>query len=178
MRYVIVSVVKGEGGNFNNELRKDVFEKFKAKSSKLPAHFTIKSPFEYDGDISELEKELEDFSKKAKSKPYKINGFNHFDDRVIYMEVNMSREAKKTHDKLIDRLEKISYINFKKHDGKDKVFHITVTSKKLPPKFKDVWDYVNEFNCEYADEFDNVTLYKWEDNTWKVHKEYKFNKTL
>ena len=48
MRYVVVSVVKGEAGNFNNNLRKEVYEKFNAKSSKLPAHFTIKSPFETD----------------------------------------------------------------------------------------------------------------------------------
>ena len=53
MRYVVVSVVKGEAGDFNNKLRKDIFNKFKAKSSKLPAHFTIKAPFEYDGDISD-----------------------------------------------------------------------------------------------------------------------------
>ena len=32
----------------NANLRKEVFEKFGAKSSKLPAHFTIKSPFEAD----------------------------------------------------------------------------------------------------------------------------------
>ena len=54
MRYVVVSVVKGEAGNFNNNLRKEVYEKFNAKSSKLPAHFTIKSPFETDN-IVQLE---------------------------------------------------------------------------------------------------------------------------
>ena len=35
MRYVIVSVIKGEAGDFNNNLRKEVYDKFKAKSSKL-----------------------------------------------------------------------------------------------------------------------------------------------
>ena len=59
MRYVIVSVVKGPAGNFNNNLRKEVFEKLGAKSSKLPAHFTIKAPFEAD-DISDLDKVLQD----------------------------------------------------------------------------------------------------------------------
>lgn len=42
MRYVIVSVVKGKAGQFNDKIRRDVFKKFKLKSSKLPAHFTIK----------------------------------------------------------------------------------------------------------------------------------------
>ena len=45
MRYVVVGVVKGEAGDFNNNLRKDLFEKFKARSSELPAHFTINAPF-------------------------------------------------------------------------------------------------------------------------------------
>ena len=40
MRYVVVSVVKGKAGIFNNNLRKEVYKKFNAKSSKLPAHFT------------------------------------------------------------------------------------------------------------------------------------------
>ena len=65
MRYVIVSVVKGKAGNFNNNLRKEVFQKFNAKSSKLPAHFTIKAPFEYD-DIEELEEVLQNFCKTGR----------------------------------------------------------------------------------------------------------------
>lgn len=172
MRYVIVSVVKGEAGDFNNELRKDVYEKFKAKSSKLPAHFTIKAPFEYSGSIESLEKTLEQFVLKEKSAPYKLESFSHFDDRVIFMDVKMSKEGKILHDKLIERLEKLPYINFNKKDGKDKKFHVTITSKKLPPKFKVVWDYVNEFSCNYHCVFDNITIYKWEDSTWNLYKEY------
>ena len=116
MRYVIVSIVKGPAGDFNNNLRKDIFSKYKAKSSKLPAHFTIKAPFEYNENITDLENCIEEISKKEKATPYKIDGYNHFDDRVIYMDVNMSKEAKKVHDELIDKLSTISYINFKNND--------------------------------------------------------------
>ena len=31
LRYVIVSIVKGSAGDFNNKMRKDVFNKFKAR---------------------------------------------------------------------------------------------------------------------------------------------------
>ena len=84
MRYVIVSKVNGPAGFFNNNLRKDVFQKFNAKSSKLPAHFTIKSPFESDN-ISDLEVILKNFADKNKKQRYTIKGYDHFDDRVIYM---------------------------------------------------------------------------------------------
>lgn len=171
MRYVIVSVVKGMAGNFNNNLRKEVFQKFSAKSSKLPAHFTIKAPFDYD-DISELEKTLENFSKTHKKAPYNIKGYNHFDNRAIYMEVNMSREGKILHDELFDELNKIDYINFGEKDGKDKIFHVTISSKKIQKIFHELWDYVNHIPCDFDCEFDNISLFKWQDNTWKLHKEY------
>ena len=174
MRYVIVSVVKGKAGNFNNNLRKEVFQKFNAKSSKLPAHFTIKAPFEYD-DIDELEEVLQNFCKTHKRASYKIKNYNHFDNRAIYMEVIMSKEGKKLHDDLFDELNKISYINFGEKDGKDKIFHVTISSKKIQTIFDELWDYVNSIPCDFDCEFDNVSIFKWKNNTWILHKEYKFN---
>ena len=174
MRYVIVSVVKGKAGNFNNNLRKEVFQKFNAKSSKLPAHFTIKAPFEYD-DIEELEEVLQNFCKTHKRAYYKIKNYNHFDNRAIYMEVIMSKEGKKLHDDLFDELNKISYINFGEKDGKDKIFHVTISSKKIQTIFDELWDYVNSIPCDFDCEFDNVSIFKWKNNTWILHKEYKFN---
>lgn len=176
MRYVLVSVVKGPAGDFNNNLRKDVFSKFKAKSSKLPAHFTIKSPFEED-DINELENVLEKFSDYNNQENYIIKGYNHFDNRVIFMDVIMSKKAKSLHDRLIDDLSKIPYIKFNDRDGKDKVFHITVSSKKIQNIFPKLWDYVNKIPCEFECSFDNICIYKWEDNTWKLHKEYLLKKS-
>lgn len=172
MRYVIVSVVKGEAGDFNNNLRKDVFRIFEAKSSKLPAHFTIKAPFEYDGSIEKLEKSLQDFAEKEKAEPYRIEGFEHFDDRVIYMKVAMSKKAKEVHDRLIDIMSKFPYMDFRRKDGKDKTFHVTITSKKLPPKFNKIWDYVNKIQCDFDCSFDNICIYKWEDYTWKLYREF------
>jgi 2''-5'' RNA ligase len=174
MRYVIVCVVKGEAGEFNNNLRKELFQKLKAKSSKLPAHFTIKAPFEYENEINDLIDVLEEFSKTAKAEPFTIDGYDHFDDRVIFMKVNMSKEAKAVHDKLIDNMSKISYVDFDKKDGKDKVFHITLASKKLKSLYARAWDYVQQYPCEFKGLFDNVTIYRWEEETWKLYKEFSF----
>ena len=174
MRYVIVSVVKGEAGKFNNHLRKDIFKKFKARSSKLPAHFTIKSPFEYDGSIKDLEYSIKEICSTEKAAPYIIDGYNHFDNRVIYMDVNMSTEGKNVHDKLIETLSKIPYINFTKSDGKDKIFHITLSSKKIQKIYTELWDYITRFKCTFECTFDNICIYKWEENTWQLHKEFIF----
>lgn len=176
MRYVVVSVIKGEAGEFNNNLRREVYEKFKAKSSKLPAHFTIKAPFEYDGNIKELEKCIENYCISHRMESLEIKGYNHFDDRVIYMDMVMSREGKILHDGLVEKMSEIPYIEFTNKDGKDKVFHITVSSKRIKSIYYDLWNYVNKYPCKFKGNFDNVSIYRWENNTWILHKEYLFQK--
>ena len=47
------------------------------------------------------------------------------------MKVIMSKEGKILHDNLIDSMSSIDYINFDKLDGKNKIFHITISSKKI-----------------------------------------------
>jgi len=174
MRYVIVCVVKGEAGDFNNNLRKELLEKLNAKSSKLPAHFTINAPFEYMGEIFELNKVLENFTNNAKAEPFTIEGYDHFGDRVVYMKVNMPTEAKAVHDMLIDNMSTVPYIEFDEKDGKDKTFHVTLASKNLKPLYNKVWEYVQQYPCEFKCSFDNVTIYKWQEGTWKVYREFKF----
>jgi len=176
MRYVIVCVVKGEAGEFNNNLRKELSEKLNAKSSKLPAHFTINAPFEYDGEVTELNKALEDFSENEKAEPFLIDGYDHFGDRVVYMKVNMSTEAKGLHDRLIDIMNTIPYIEFKENEGKDKTFHITLASKRLKPLYYKVWEYVNQYPCEFKCSFDNITIYNWAEGTWKLYRTFRFKK--
>ena len=176
MRYVVVGVVKGDAGDFNNNLRKDILEKFKARSSKLPAHFTINAPFEYDGEVNELSRVLGDFSENEKCTPFMINGYDHFGDRVVYMKVNMSTEAKAVHDRLIDKMSTVPYIKFEKKDGKDKTFHVTLASKGLKPLYNKVWEYVHQYPCEFKCSFDNVTIYNWKEGTWNLYKEFKFIK--
>ncbi|OPJ58596.1 2'-5' RNA ligase family protein [Clostridium chromiireducens] len=173
MRYVIVCVVKGIAGDFNNNLRKELFEKFKAKSSKLPAHVTIKAPFEYEGEITELEKVLEEFCEKEVAEEFTIDGYDYFDDRVIYMRVNMSKQAKNIHDKLIDKMREVSYIEFDKKDGKNKIFHVTLASKNLRPIYNKVWEHIQLYSCNFQCSFDNITVYNWKEGTWKLYKEFR-----
>ncbi|WP_455715530.1 2'-5' RNA ligase family protein [Anaerosporobacter sp.] len=173
MRYVIVADVRGKAGVMNRELRQEVYEKFGAKSSTLPAHFTIKAPFEYNVSIEDLKIKLRDFAKREKAEPYQIKGYNHFDRRVIYMDVIMSKGAKAVHDRFIDLLESFPYIRCNAKDGKDKKFHITVASKKLDPIYDQVWEFVHRYPCDFECRFDNITLYRWEETKWVVDEVFE-----
>ena len=175
MRYVIVCDVKGEAGEFNNRLRQEVYEELGAKSSSLPAHMTLKAPFDEE-DITELEEKLEAFCKREKAQTFKIDGYDHFDDRVIYMKVNMSVEGQAMHDRLIDELSEVPYICFDKKDGKDKIFHVTVSSKKIGLIYKQLWEYVHQYPCQFECLFDNISIYKWDETSWKLHRVFELAK--
>lgn len=177
MLYVIVCVVKGEAGALNNHLRYKVWEKFKLRYSKLPPHFTIKAPFEYDGELLELNQMLNNFVQKEKAQPFKIKGYHHFDNRVIYMDVKMSQAGQAMHDRLIDQMSEIPYIQFDQQDGKEKIFHVTVASKKLRPCYEMVWQYVTQSPCNFETLFDNICIYKWDGGTWKLYQAFTLSST-
>lgn len=172
-RYVLVCPIEGKAGEFHDRLTNDVCRKFNKKRQKLPAHITLKAPFESDK-IEDMENMLEGFVSTRYKTPIKVSGFGKFRRDVVYMDVDVSQEAKKVHDQLIDELRKIPWIKFKSNEGKDKVFHCTIVSKKLQDKFEKIWDYVNEYTCDFGVCFDNLSLYKWKDNTWVLYRKFKF----
>jgi len=175
-RYVLVCLIEGKAGKFHDRIVNSVCHKFNKKPQKLPAHITLKAPFETNK-IEEMENVLESFVAKRDKTPIKVEGFGKFRSDVIYIDVKVSQEAKKVHDELMDELVKIPWIEFKSNEGKSKVFHCTIVSKRIQDKFKEIWDYVNEYTCNFNLYFDNLSLYKWQDNTWVLYKKFKFRET-
>ncbi|MBC2581009.1 2'-5' RNA ligase family protein [Clostridium sp. DJ247] len=171
-RYVIVCDLKGVASNFHNKITEDVCSRFNKKRQKLPAHITLKAPFETDK-IYELIPVLEKFANKYIAAPIEIKGYGKFRQDVIYMNVKVSEETKKMHDDLFDELNKIPWISFKKNEGKDRVFHCTIVSKSIGDKFYEIWDYLNQFPCDFHEMFNNISLYEWKDNTWVIYKVFK-----
>lgn len=173
-RYVIVCAIGGEALKFHEKLTNDVCYKFNKKRAKLPAHFTIKAPFET-SNIKEVMDILDDFCKINYSAPMKIQGYGSFREDVIYMDIKMSPQAKKVHDALIDKLQKISWMNFKSNEGKNKIFHCTIVSKRIQDKFKEIWNYVNNYPCNFNEYFHNISLYTWKNNTWMLVRRYNLD---
>lgn len=176
MRYVLVCNINGEAAKLNAKLAADLQYKFNAGRSKLGAHFTIKAPFETDEkNITSLKNILEKFQNVFKGYEMSIDGFDKFREDVIYMAVSPSKEAKEVHDKLIDELKKLPWLEWKRNEGKDKVFHCTIVSKRVKENFKEIWDYVNRHQCNFKSNFDNITLYKWEKNIWVLEESYELS---
>ncbi len=173
MRYVIVCLIKDEALEFHEKLVADICDKFKVKRQKLPAHFTIKAPFEMDN-ISDLEKLTEEFCDKRKITNISLDDFGHFREDVVYMNVNPSRAAVLIHDEYIDALKTLPWLTWKKNEGKGRIFHCTLVSKISYGKFENIWRYASSFSCYFETTFNNISILRWEKDRWITHKEYKF----
>jgi 2'-5' RNA ligase len=172
-RYVIVCLIKGPALDFHEKLVGEVCSKFNVKRQRLPAHFTIKAPFETDN-IIEIQQVTEEFCNQNEKTDISMRNFGHFRDSVVFMDVIPSKEAIDIHDKYIDALSEVKWLDWKKNEGKGRVFHCTVVTKLFPEKFKSIWSYVNKFPFSFDLQFDNISILRWEKDKWVTFKEYVF----
>lgn len=172
MRFVIVCLLSKEALNFHEELTNDICKKYEVKRQRLPGHFTLKAPFETEN-IDELLNLVEAFCRQNSKAPIEIKNYGHFREDVVYMSVNPSLAAIKIYNDLIDLLKTIKWLEWKKSEGKGKIFHCTLISKIPSGKFKAIWDYSNQFLFDFEADFDNITVLRWEKDKWSIYREFK-----
>jgi 2'-5' RNA ligase len=156
-RYVIVCLFHGDILEHHEKITSSVCSLFNVKRQKLPAHFTIKAPFEY-GDISELEEVTKEFCASHLASPLTLSDYGHFRNSVVFMDVQLSKEAEDTHNNYIECLKKINWLEWKDNEKKHKVFHCTIVTKLFLDKFKEIWDYVIKYPYKYNSFFDNISI--------------------
>lgn len=171
MRYVIVCLIKGNALKFHEKMVSEVSWKFNVRRQRLPAHFTIKAPFETDR-IGEIEKLTEDFVRGKKAEKAHINEIGHFRDNVIYMGIEMSEEALHIYNEFIEALRTQPYLEWKRNEGGEKVFHCTLATHLNENNYNDVWQYLSKYNPDFPIYFDNISILRWEKDRWITYKEF------
>lgn len=89
------------------------------------------------------------------------------------MNVIENKEMRDFHKGFVKAIKEVNYISFGSHEGENAIFHVTVSSKKVSFVFDEMWQWINQFNCNYNVLLNNISIYKWQDNTWKLHKRFE-----
>ena len=174
MKIVLVYLIKGPAKKYQNKLAKEVgprFGEYHLIKNPIPAHITLKSPFEVEN-IKGIEQLLRRLVKNQKKSIIKIKGFGNFRRFVAFFKTKFSLEAKKTQKQLIKELSKAGIkiqefdINFKPH--------ATIAYGNTKKTFNDIWGYLNKIKKpNFNLEFDNITILKKPRKYWKIYKEFK-----
>lgn len=173
MKYLIVILIKGLAEKYQQKLLYLIAERFKVKGAiqrRPPAHLTLKSPFETN-DIKPIESVIEQFCKSHQKSSYKLSGINHFDKRVIFIDVLSSEEMNKTYLEFMKHLKNKTKIQFKEFDGNTH-FHSSLARTDIQDKFDEIWSFASKEKPQFDLFFDNISILKLVEGVWQIHKVY------
>lgn len=175
MKYLIVTLIKGDAEKYQQELLYSVANQFNVTGAiqrKPPAHITLKYSFETDN-INPIEKAIEEFSNSINKSKYQLKGINHFDENIIFIDVIPSKEMFETYSNFINYLRKNTNITFNQFDGNTH-FHSSIAHTDIKLKFQEIWNFVSKENPDFEVLFDNITILKLVNSIWRIHKKYSF----
>lgn len=175
MVYSIFYLMNGEAKKYRDKLVREVGPKFGERyvfDSKLPAHITLKIPFETKN-IERVETVLQESIRNKKPVKIKITGFGNFRRFVAFLKFDFPKSALKVQKDLIKNLSKIKNIQIKEHDKKWHP-HATISYGNTEDSFNKIWGYLQKLKTPFFEtEFDNITIMKKQGKYWKAHKMFK-----
>ncbi len=125
MRCLMFCKLKGDIEKYHHNIVNMVAKQFELKVTKeenLPIHFTLKYWFEAEN-LNELELLIENFCEAREKTSVKVGGFGSFPPKAVFIDVQLSDEAKKTFIKFISELRKLSWMSWNKWDAENLRFH-------------------------------------------------------
>lgn len=145
-----------------------------SRSLNSPAHITIIPPFNLDSNLeARLAADIGSSMGKVGDFYIEINGFGHFGQKVIFVDVADNQFITDINKRLKKGL--ASYLSAEQnHDNKFHP-HITVAFKDLRPEvFIMAWKYFSAIDYQRVIKIDSVVLLRHENRIWKPVRKVRF----
>lgn len=125
-----------------------------------------------DKQVKKIENILEDFCKTHKKAKLKLKGIGHFDNRVIFIDVEPSKEMNLIYKNLVKKLERLPWISWHEYEKENIHFHSTLAEKGIENKFEEIFCYTKKENPDFELELDNLCILAKQKDKWILHKEF------
>jgi 2'-5' RNA ligase len=177
MKYMLVSLLFGEVQTYHQGLVEEIAEKFGVDflhKQKVPTHFTLKDVFEAEN-IEELDKSLDSFVKQHKPARIYLEGYNRFEDNVIYMDIKLSEEARVIYEDLMELLKKFTWMQWSPYDDDKRVFHCSLAYFDIKDKYREICRYLlSSYKYSFNTYFEDISIFYSQDgDSWELYKSYK-----
>jgi len=150
--YLIEFRLYGSTKQFATKISRELATRFKVVQSSRPgnpAHNTLFGPFNTP-DENRLIKEFGDFCRKYDLIGFRLGGFSHINNDVVYLEVEPSQELVEFRRELAQNFMRFTS-DYPPYDDKmDRIFHITL-AKDLEGKFSKIWNYLSKISTPKRD---------------------------
>ena len=149
--YLIEFRFSGNAKKAIRELKHGITKNFGVTKRKIVPHITLVGPF-YTDDPKRLIKEIKDVCKQYELVKFKLDGFDNFENRVIYVKINPSDELKKLRIEIAQRLEPFCDLSEFDYDEKF-TFHATLVLKDIQRKFDRIWKYLQTWKITEMEQY-------------------------
>ncbi len=141
----------------------------------IPAHFTLKYHFTTP-EIGRMEALLDDFVRRHRRAPISVGGFGHFAEDVVFVDVQLSAEARRVLEALVSALRTLPWMSWDQFDAERLHPHMTIV-ERCRPRFAEIWEFVETRERRFTAWLDNVTILKKMGETdgmdlWAVHRSF------
>jgi len=175
MKRILVHLIRGEAQSAHEAITKDLAERFDTfpLHDRIAPHLTLKRWFELsDEGMKGLYTVLDDFADLHTQTAYRLKGFGHFGEDVIYVDVVPSKETSSAVRELMAVLHGIEGMTFDEYDNEEDDLHATVVMGALGPfDFDEVWNYVTSIKQpDFVMRFDNIALLKRTEERWVLER--------
>lgn len=176
-RYFIAFLLTGPDAINHRELTRHVSERFGTWKvhERVPPHVTIVRPFELD-DVEPVKTFLRDWTQQISNRgQIKFDGFDRFDDAVVFVKTLPDAFARKTAEALRNAIKELPMIP-PREDFPDWHPHATLAYKLTPALIKEIWSYVQTLEPPVFNlPFSSVTLFRFApEETWIVEESFSF----
>src|SRR3989338_685540 len=175
MLYFIAYLLKGKAQKFHRQLVNELAEKFDVqyqKKKEIPSHITLKEPFGINN-IDKIETIIEKFAKEHKKSNMTLEGFDHFEEKVLFMNLEADEKTLESISHLTQQLDLLL-----PKSKQPLHLHATIANRDVK-NFNGIWKYLNqkyfkENPYKFNVKFDSVAILLHKNGKWVVHKEFKF----
>jgi calcineurin-like phosphoesterase family protein/2'-5' RNA ligase len=133
------------------ELKDNISRNYHVNRRKIVPHITLVGPL-YTRNEKQLVEEVKNIAKRYDLVKFSIDGFDSFENRVIYVRIRPSEELQKLRLELKERLEK--FCELSEHDfDRNFTFHATLVFKDIQIKFDKIWDFLQTWKIPKMDQY-------------------------
>ena len=130
--------------NFIRSVQLELHQNLGLRLARQSPHITIKVPFEIN-EMAPMVEYFDQLAEKMESFPIELIGFNHFNKRVIYLEVDSNSVLTRWHHQILRDLKTEFGLDPHEFEGTNVKFHASLVGVNDSDQFESVMNYLNRY---------------------------------
>jgi len=178
MRYALACFLDETVGQYHKSLVNAIAAEFGlalTKAENLPTHFTLKYWFE-SKQIEVIDHITENFCKTHQKTQVKVGGCGGFRPKVVFLDVALSKAAKRVFLEFVSELRKVQWVTWDKYEAENLHFHATL-AEECNEKYDAIRKFMEGNEKHFECWFDNISIVREVSRErgileWEVHKKH------